>query len=97
MGAYINSPDISKEEWLKNHAVEVSFDKMTWKETPKGNLPVILVHNGFFTAAVIAYSEVEFDVFMDVEDKRPKRFFYAEECKLHTVSPDLHRYLVLNN
>ena len=93
MGAYINSDKMSKEQWLAENATEVSYGDFTWKDTPKGGLPVVLVSNGFFTAAAVCYCEGEFNVFTDPNERRPRRFFYAKEADLHLVAPGLAEYI----
>ena len=93
MGAYVNSPTMTKETWLAENAIAVQKDEFTWEDTPEDSLPVVLGNNGPFTAACICYSDLEFQAFMDPNDRRPKRFFYALETDLHTVSPRLAEYI----
>ena len=93
MGAYVNSDEMTKETWLAIHAVEVVSGELSFDKRPKDSLPIVLVHNGPFTAAAICYCESEFNCFTDKNDRRPKRFFYAKETDLHSVSPTLKTYL----
>ena len=90
MGAYINPPNMSKEQWLSENATEVPF--VDW-DLPDGHFPVVLVDNGPFTAAGIAYSKRELEEFTSPSDNRPKRFFIAPIEKLHEVSPELKQYM----
>lgn len=90
MGAYINPRDMRKEEWLEKNAVRVV--NLCWAEVKPETLPVCLVDNGPFTAAGIAYSEEEFVSFHRY-DGRPKCWYIAPIDKLHTVSPELVKYL----
>lgn len=90
MGAYINPPNMEKEQWLAENATEVPF--LDW-DLPEGYLPVVLVDNGPFTAAGIAFSKRELEAFTDKRDFRPKRFFIAPINKLHEVSRELKGYM----
>jgi hypothetical protein len=92
MGAYINPKNMSKEQWLSENATEVPF--VDW-DLPEGYLPVVLVDNGPFTAAGIAYCKEELGTFKHPEDMRPKRFFIAPIHKLHEVSRELKGYMEL--
>jgi hypothetical protein len=101
MGAYLNPPDTSKEEWLAKNAKSVSRDELAkflgegWKDLPAGQLPVALVDNGAFSAAGIAYKEPELQVHLDPSDGRPMRYFLVEREKLYAVS-NLKDYLPAN-
>jgi len=60
MGYYVNPQNMSKESFLKKEGVAVPNNpRITWESVPKGYLPVVLVNNGPFTAAGIAYCESE--------------------------------------
>lgn len=74
MGFYVNPKGESKEQFLLKKGVAVPRT-FKWEDKPNGSLPVILVDNGPFTAAAIAYCKEEFDGFMDVRDMRPKQVF----------------------
>ncbi len=89
MGAYVNHP-IGKEIWLHTHGTEIAYP--IWEEIPEGYLPVVLVDNGTFTAAGIAYSEQELDAFL-LPDLRSRRYFIAPINKLHEVSGELKGYM----
>jgi len=89
MGAYVNH-QMGKEIWLITHGEEVPY--VDW-DLPKGYLPVILVDNGPFTAAGIAYTKEELEAFTSPSDGRPKRFFIVAIEKLHEVSPELQGYM----
>ena len=64
MGFYINPENESKEDFLRREgksmgpAIGNSFE---WENLPDGSLPVIIIDNGYFTAAGIAFSEREFE------------------------------------
>lgn len=79
MGYYINPEDCSKEEWLIVNAQRLA--------NPQGfdfsgnKLPVVLVNNGPFTAAGIAYDKRELDAFL-YPDHRKKIWYEVEKEKL---------------
>ena len=97
MGAYINPPDQSKENWLIQNAKEIygsleleieDFDRLK----SSGFLLVCLVNNGPFTAAGISISQREAEYFNHESDIRPKKWFRVETEKLYPVS-NLDYYL----
>ena len=89
MGCYVNP---AKEEFLEEHSIEF-FD---WYDVPHIDFktlvkrdrvfPVILLDNGNFKAAGIAYDEKEYNRFMDPADTRPKRVFLMLESVLKNYS-----------
>ena len=82
---YVNPPTERKEAFLRNEGTEI--DKAPqWSEVPEGTLPVVLVDNGPFTAAGIAFSERELREFSDPGDYRPKRWYIVPIRKLLEVS-----------
>jgi hypothetical protein len=85
MGYYINPTGETKEEFLRRKGITVS-NTFKWKERLPNTLPVILIDNGYFTAAGIAYSEREFDGFLDPNDDRPKIMFLVNIEDLFAVS-----------
>jgi len=101
MGIYINPKDKSKEEWLHNNAVkEHSFltsSSIKWEEIPENCLPVCLVDNGLFTAAGVAYSENEFDMFNDPSDRRFKLWYIVKIENLVEVLPPKDGDFLLRN
>lgn len=93
MGCYINPPDMTKEQWLFKHAAAIPPNTLrAWDTKPEGTLPVILVDNGSFTAAGIAYNKAEYDAF-NVEDGRDRLWFCVPQEELLEVAPDLKYYL----
>lgn len=93
MGAYINPRNETKEEFLMREGHEIIWPEFPeWETRPEGTLPVVLMNNGFFTAAGIAYCKEELMAFTEPLDFRPKRFFYVAIEKLYPVS-DLDGYL----
>ena len=81
MGYYINVPNQTKEEWLRDNGECLGITP------PKSNIindrvAVCLVDNGWMTAAGIAYSPDELAVFADPRDDRPKIWFMVHKDKL---------------
>jgi len=94
MGAYINPPDMSKERWLEENAIELSGVPRQYRWTAEDeskSYSVCLVDNVGFSAAGIAFDRRELDDFAH-PDGRPKRWFVAKEKDLVKVS-DLEKWL----
>ena len=90
MGYYINPPDRSKEDWLKENAKQLPVAAIDSIESVgEGNLPVCLIDNGPFTAAAIAYSNKELEYF-NQPDSRRKIWFSAPIEGLEKVSDYRH-------
>ncbi len=93
MGAYVNPETESKEAFLEREGNEVIWkNRPAWEGTKAGYLPVILVNNGKFSAAGIAFSKREYEIKTDPHDVRPRRLFLVREEKLHLVSKELEKY-----
>jgi len=80
MGYYINPTDMTKEDFLCQHGTPI-MGKEAYVNITEDRLPVCLVDNGFFTAAGIAYSAGEVDVFLH-PDGRPKKWFSVPRAAL---------------
>jgi hypothetical protein len=70
MGWYINPRSSTKEDWLAEHGTPTRGPT----EITETHLPVCLVNNGYFTAAVICPDERELIEF-GRDDNRPKVWF----------------------
>lgn len=99
MGLYINPMKGTKEDWLmkKGRQVCILLPEVALPDfksfTEKGELPVILVNNGTFTAAGVAFNEQEYEIMTESErDTRPKILFAVSKKKLKKVS-NLKDYL----
>jgi len=87
MGFYVNPPNESKEDFLAREGIKGPYDlKFKWDSVPEGFLPVVLVDNGPFTAAAIAYCESELEAFTDMNDRRPRQIFFVKIEKLIPVA-----------
>ena len=94
MGFYINPPDEHKEDFLNREGIAAPSNmKLSWQSVPDGYLPVVLINNGMFTAAGIAYSEDELKAFTRPDDHRPKQIFFVKIEKLLQVSGGLADFL----
>jgi len=71
MGFYVNLNSEKKEVFLAREGMEVP--KADWENIPKDSVPVILINNGYFTAAGIGYDKKEYLVFTNSTDLRPKK------------------------
>ena len=91
MGAYINPDNCEKEEWLNKNAETISEREFREFKFDNEKLPIVLINNGAFTAAGIAYCKKERDIFSH-EDGRFKLYFSTDKEKLYEVS-NLEIYL----
>jgi hypothetical protein len=92
MGYYINPKQSTKEQWLKANG---DFKGMEGQlnPPPKGKHFVCLVDNGWMTAAGVAYSLEEQQVFADPKDDRPKYWFLVDDDKIIEEVPALAGHL----
>lgn len=99
MGYYVNPPQESKEAFLEKNGIHAHSDiKIAWSEVPEGFLPVVLLDNGPFTAAGIAYSERELEAFTSPTDRRPRKIYMVPIEKLLLVSGgDFKEYVEKNS
>lgn len=89
MGYYIeDQKDKTKREWLEANCLEkTSYSTpFSWYKD-RNCLPVVLINNGFFLAAGIAFNEREFEAFTLVSDPRPKEFYAVDKKILKSVNP----------
>ena len=93
MGYYIDPPDCTKEEFLQKHGRPVAPSTIVWEKLPIDLRPVCLVDNSCFTAAGIAFSKGELNVFRYARDPRPKKWFLVHTTKLIEVCPEVEHVL----
>lgn len=87
MGYYVDPKDgTDKEDFLYDHAVYVGPTKADafrhFMAHTNDVLPVVLVDNGHFKAAAIAYCADELERFLDPTDDRPKLVFLIAKATL---------------
>jgi len=94
MGVYVNPENCEKEVFLREKAVEVTMDivEIFDFKAHKDTLPVVLVDNGCFTAAGIAFCDRERDLFL-LPDGRPKKYYLAKVEDLLEVSEGLESFV----
>jgi hypothetical protein len=85
MGYYVNPITESKESFLLREGQRVDKPD-SYNRIPRDKALVVLVDNGMFTAAGVAYSQDEFEAFTDLRDGRRKSYFVVERDKLYPVS-----------
>tara|TARA_R110000751_G_scaffold215713_7_gene319168 strand:- start:1109 stop:1396 length:288 start_codon:yes stop_codon:yes gene_type:complete len=92
MGLYINPPNMSKENWLTQHATPTS--KSQWQDTTSYFDPVLLAHlnNGQFTALGIAYDASEQSRMTHPLDTRPVNYHFAPRTAVLAVAPELDSF-----
>lgn len=95
MGYYINPKDMSKEEWLRKHAIlQTNGDPGVLFRTIRPDQHMVcMVDNGGFTAAGIAYNQGEYNAFNYPNDERTKTWFVVQDKKLIEVCPGVERAL----
>lgn len=94
MGAYINPKNESKESFLNREGKQLNSFPM-FEDIPEDELMVVLLDNGAFTAAGIAFDCREYACFIYPDD-RPKKYYLVKKSKLYNVS-DLDCYLPKTN
>ena len=88
MDCYVNPRGMTKEEWLKTHGIEISAEDAAEHDNFDDVLLVVLVDNGPFTAAAVAYKRSEVDHFVaDPTDTRPKAYYLVNSADLLKVFP----------
>ena len=81
MGYYIPCPvDQGKAAWLAKRADADLLEECprAWREWPDDKSLIVVVTNGTWEAAAVAFSEAEFRMFTDPEDKRPKQYLLMD-------------------
>lgn len=83
MGYYVNPKGETKEQFLEKNGTEVQ--NPTFAGIPSDHALVVLVNNGWMTAAGIAYDEREFQAFTSSSDSRPKKFYHVPFSALQAL------------
>jgi len=93
MGCYINPRNMTKEHFLGQFEM-ISGPTDVWtgciptfeEFSKKGAVPVVLIDNGMFTAAGVAFNEDEYDVFTRKGDVREREVYSVPVKDLNEVS-----------
>lgn len=91
MGYYINPREGTKEEWLEKHGEKFSGlmeADIIWAIKEPDQSIVVLVDNGPFTAAGIAYSRKELEAFVHPDDYRPKYIYLVPSRTITLEHPE---------
>ncbi len=83
MGYYVNPRGETKEAFLNRVGTRV--ERPVYGNVPPDHMLVVLVNNGWMTAAGIAYSEREFEAFTGADDPRPKTFYHVPISALQSL------------
>jgi hypothetical protein len=92
MGTYINPPNKTKEEFLKEHGTPISLKSFKEKNfeavKEEGNYYVILVDNGPFKAALVCDGQREYTLRLNELDleSRPYLIYTAPIEKVDNVT-----------
>ena len=84
MGKYINFNDEAKEVFLEREGLPITqegFENSIVNEDSE-EIPVVLVDNGIFYAALICDTQDEVEYIRDNPDPRPKKYFKVKREKL---------------
>lgn len=87
MGYYINPPDRNKEQFLKDFGKVIFPEALKDFDFGSDKLPVCLVDNRAFTAAAIAFSKRELEVFLS-PDHRKKVWYIVSKKDLEPYYKD---------
>jgi hypothetical protein len=83
MGFYVNPKGQTKEEFLKQNGTQ--DERPDFEKVPTGHMLVVLVNNGWMTAAGIIFDENEFKAATDPSDPRPKIFYHVPVSALQKL------------
>ena len=97
MGFYIQGPiNLGKAEWISGTYGESQLIPQPEKfsDIPEEKFLIIVVNNGPFEAAAVAYSEQEFREFTEnASDNRPRKFLLLNKKITFELVPELKEYL----
>lgn len=86
MGAYINPPGETKEEFLAREGTPIPIEQAALHIDFTNNMVVVRIDNGAFSACAIAFSLAELAVLVDPMDRRKRTCFVVPRAKLLPVS-----------
>lgn len=90
MGFYINPPESTKEDWLREHGEPLRGPK--WPPAPGKGIACLVLNPGF-SAAAIVFDEQEFNEFSDAQDPRLKLWYQVAADDLLAVCPEVEEKL----
>lgn len=91
MGYYIQAPsNKGKANFLvEKHGGEILTKLPLWADIPKGKSLIMVVDNGPFEAAAWAYSEDEYNYFVEAMhqgDRRPRTYVLIDTAKARELT-----------
>jgi|SRR3989344_4172294 len=87
MAYYIDDrPGDSKESFLRREGTSIPFNRGSLEKVQEGYLPVVLIDNGPWKAALIVESKNVLDEVTLPTERRPRTAFLVEVDKLLKVS-----------
>lgn len=86
MGYYVEGPALGKVGYLVRLGAKVTVPNPSWKSIPEDKALIIVVNNGPFEAAALAFSENELLAFTDPGDPRPKTFLLLDKKEAHRLA-----------
>ena len=96
MGFYIQGPILGKAEWISGTYGDTRLIPQPEKfsDIPEEKFLIVVVNNGPFEAAAVAYSEQEFNEFINSPtDNRSKKFLLLSRKTTFELVPELKKYL----
>ena len=89
MGYYIEVPNHrgKAKQLVELHGGEIVPPIKAVKDIPKGKILVVVMDNGGFEAAGVAFDQQELQAFTHPLDKRPKTFILMDEEVVYSLQP----------
>lgn len=89
MGYYIQTPGFNHSKALRiaaQHNGVLISKPNHYSDIPEDSALIVVVDNGPFEAAALAYSEREFEEFTDFTDERPKEYVLLDKEVAHKLA-----------
>lgn len=89
MGYYIQTPGQNVNKAIRiaaDHDGQLVSKPNHYWDLPEGKALVVVVDNGVFEAAALAYSEREFQEFTDIQDTRHKDYVLLDKATAYKLA-----------
>jgi len=94
MGLYLEPPNGDKPAFLREHGKPIPLSEVKdFDDWAGDSLPVVLLDNGIFYAAGVAFNPRETDAFTRPEDLRPKQGYMVSKAILEVHCPAWELYM----